>query len=108
MIGSLSPAPLNDYWLTVFKNCEVLNEEVREQDEPIFKSLTSVRFFKGQENGKETQTFEFKFSPNEYFTNEVLNKKFFMNDDDTANQSEGTEIQWKEGKNVTVKVVKKK
>jgi len=51
----------------------------------------------------------FTFEKNDYFKNTQLKKSFVM----TKNQNmiekcEGTEIEWKDGKNVTQKKIKKK
>lgn len=51
----------------------------------------------------------FTFEKNDYFKNDKLKKSFVM----TKNQNmiekcEGTEIDWKDGKNVTQKKIKKK
>lgn len=62
---------------------------------------------------------EFHFGPNEYFTNTVLTKEYFLKcvpDADEPFSFEGPElykckgctIDWQKGKNVTVKTVTKK
>lgn len=62
---------------------------------------------------------EFHFSPNEYFTNTVLTKEYFMKcvpeEDDPFSfegpeiyKCNGTTINWNKGKNVTLKTVKRK
>ena len=50
------------------------------------------------------------FAPNEYFKNTELIKTMFMDKDDDSmcKEAQGTEIQWNEGKDVTVKTIKKK
>lgn len=40
---------------------------------------------------------------NDYFENETLTKSFVLKDDDEPISGAGTEIEWKEGKNITVK-----
>ena len=50
---------------------------------------------------------DFYFSENEWFTNEKLHKEFEL-EDQVIKKSFGDQIQWKEGKNITVKIVKKK
>ena len=49
----------------------------------------------------------FSFSSNEFFSNTELRKRFIFGKDDYL-QTEGTEINWMEGKNVTVTIVNKK
>lgn len=50
----------------------------------------------------------FTFEKNDYFSNEVLKKSFVMTKANVIEKCEGTEIQWKEGKDVTKKKIKKK
>ena len=51
----------------------------------------------------------FSFSENEYFSNTELRKRFiFGKEEENLEQTEGTEIEWKSGKNVTVKKISKK
>ena len=49
----------------------------------------------------------FHFSENEFFTNTTIKKEFDMEDDEIK-RSFGTAIEWKEGKNLTMEIVKKK
>ena len=64
-------------------------------------------------------TIEFEFSPNEYFSNSLLSKSYELRTGPDEEEplsyegpeivkSTGCEIQWKKGKNVTVKMVKKR
>lgn len=63
-------------------------------------------------------TLEFHFEPNEYFTNSVLTKEYEMRTEADAEdpfsyegpeiiKCKGCTIDWKKGKNVTVKLIKK-
>lgn len=58
---------------------------------------------------------EFEFSPNDFFANKVLTKTYYLeNSEDSSvggvvlDHAEGTEIQWKEGKNISVHIESKK
>jgi nucleosome assembly protein 1-like 1 len=104
-----------DFWLTVFKNVDMLAEMIQPHDEPILKHLQDVKLKMNDGNGF---TLQFVFEPNEYFTNAVLTKDYairFSVDDENPLGYEGPDIikcsgctiDWKKGKNVTVKVVKK-
>nr|XP_042904317.1 nucleosome assembly protein 1-like 4 [Parasteatoda tepidariorum] len=64
-------------------------------------------------------TLEFHFEPNEYFTNSVLTKEYglkcvpdpadvFSFEGPEIVKAKGCTIDWKKGKNVTVKTIKKK
>ncbi|MCL4141339.1 UNVERIFIED_CONTAM: hypothetical protein GTU68_042690, partial [Idotea baltica] len=106
-----------DFWLTIFKNVDLLAEMVMEYDEPIISHLMDIKLkFHDEPMGF---TLEFHFSENEYFTNKVLTKYYEMKcepDKDDQFSFEGPEIikckgctiDWKKGKNVTVKTIKKK
>jgi nucleosome assembly protein 1-like 1 len=104
-----------DFWLTVFKNVDMLAEMIQPHDEPILKHLQDVKLKLNEGSGF---TLQFVFEPNEYFTNPILTKDYtirFSVEDDNPLVYEGPDIikctgctiDWKKGKNVTVKVVKK-
>ncbi len=42
----MKPAPISKYWTKVFKNCEILNEELKEKDEPIMDYCEKINFVK--------------------------------------------------------------
>jgi len=86
-------------------NSDILASEIKEKDEDALKNLVSV-YYETEENSNNFTVF-FKFSSNDYFSNEILSKKFFINDDDEVTKTEGTTVNWKEGKNLTVKTIKK-
>jgi len=105
------------FWLTVFKNVDMLSEMVQEHDEPILSHLQDIKvLIHDKEPGF---TLEFHFEANEYFTETVLSKKYEMRyepDSEDPFAYEGPEIikcsgctiSWNKGKNVTVKNIKKK
>lgn len=70
----------------------------------MIKHLTRVHVVKESENNLKIT---FTFSENEWFTNTTLTKEFELNADEIK-RSFGDDINWKEGKNITVKTVKKK
>ncbi|XP_014224525.1 nucleosome assembly protein 1-like 1-B [Trichogramma pretiosum] len=106
-----------DFWLTIFKNVSMLSDMVQEHDEPILKHLydITVIFLEKDPMGF---VLEFHFSPNEYFSNSVLTKEYQMKCAPEENdpfsfegpeiyKCKGCTIDWKKGKNVTVKTIKK-
>jgi len=106
-----------DFWLTIFRNVEMLAEITEPADEPILKHLKDIKVRMNTE--PMGFTLEFHFEPNEYFTNEVLIKTYEMKcelEEDNPFSFEGPEIvkctgcqiDWKKGKNVTVKMIRKK
>merc|ERR1711953_898858 len=106
-----------EFWLTIFKNVDMLQEMVQEADEPLLHKLTDITVtFSEQPMGF---TLHFYFAPNDYFTNLILTKEYEMkcepSEDDPFSfegpeifKCKGCTINWKEGKNLTVKTVKKK
>ncbi|XP_026317862.1 nucleosome assembly protein 1-like 1 isoform X2 [Hyposmocoma kahamanoa] len=106
-----------DFWYTIFKNVSMLCEMMQEHDEPILKCLQDIKVHMHED--PIGFTLEFHFLPNDYFTNTVLTKEYSMKckpDDENPLEFEGPEIysckgceiNWKKGKNVTVKTIKKK
>jgi len=106
-----------EFWLTIFKNVDLLQEMLQEHDEPILVHLNDIKLkFVDDPMGF---VLEFHFEDNEYFTNKILTKSYEMKckpDTDDPFRFEGPEIisckgceiDWKKDKNVTVKVIKKK
>merc|ERR1712241_957137 len=107
-----------DFWLTIFKNVDMLQEMVQEADEPLLSKLTDITVtFSETPMGF---TLHFYFAPNDYSSNTVLTKEYEMKCEATEDdpfsfegpeifKCKGCTINWKEpGKNLTVKTVKKK
>ena len=105
------------FWLTIFKNVDMLAEMVQEHDEPILEALTDLQVTFSQADPMGF-TLHFHFAANDYFTNTVLTKAYVMRSQpDEAEplafegpeiiRCTGCKIDWKKGKNVTVKVIKK-
>lgn len=87
-------------------NCDNLAHSFGEKDKEILKNLTSIVL----ESSADTEIFtlRFTFKDNEYFKNKELTKKFIIEEGkDFPTSTVGTEIEWLEGKDVTVKVVEK-
>jgi len=53
--------------------------------------------------GTSNYSIKFFFSANEFFENDSLAVKFIMLSDDEVDKIEGTDIKWKEGKDITKK-----
>jgi len=106
------------FWLTIFKNVDMLSEMVQETDEPILTHLQDIKVII---HDKDPVGFslEFHFEANEFFTETILTKRYEMRyepDPEEPFAYEGPEIikcsgctiSWNKGKNVTVKQIKKK
>ncbi|KAF9563487.1 NAP-domain-containing protein [Agrocybe pediades] len=104
-----------DFWLTTLQNHVALNDMITERDVEALKSLIDVRLEylkEGADAPKETQgkpgfKIVFQFSPNDYFTNEVLEKTYLYQEevgysgDFVYDRAIGTTIKWKEDKDLT-------
>jgi nucleosome assembly protein 1-like 1 len=93
-----------DYWVKALKNCE-FGLEITDKDEEILKHLERIDGHKSEDETK--VSIKFYFSENQWFTNTEIIKEFLLEGDEIK-KSYGDAIHWKEGKNITVKVVKKK
>jgi len=105
-----------DFWITIFRNTELLSDMIQPHDEPLLKQLTDIKIKYDEDL---SYHLEFYFAPNDYFTDLILTKKYFLRckiDGDEPFAFEGPEIykclgcniNWKPGKNLTVKTIKKK
>ncbi|XP_071956506.1 nucleosome assembly protein 1-like 1 isoform X2 [Antedon mediterranea] len=113
-----NPSGIPEFWLTILKNVDLLADMVQEHDEPILKHLKDVKV-QYCDNPNMGFTLEFHFEENVFFTNQVLKKHYTMKcepDESDPFSYEGPEIissvgctiDWKKGKNITVRLVKKK
>jgi len=106
-----------EFWLTAIKNAPSVADMIEEYDEPILKHLIDIKAV----TVREPMSFyiEFHFEPNDFFTNTVLTKTYelrlspdpsdvFSFEGPEIVKSKGCTIDWKKGKNVTVKTIKKK
>ncbi|KAM9576879.1 LOW QUALITY PROTEIN: nucleosome assembly protein 1-like 2 [Trichechus inunguis] len=113
------PAGIPDFWLTVLKNVEEVTPLIKKYDEPILKLLRDVKVKFSKPDEPLTFTLEFRFEPNDYFTNEVLTKTYKLKSKldyydphpfrgSAVEHCIGCKIDWNEGKNVTMQTVLKK
>uniref|UniRef100_A0A8C5MAT2 Nucleosome assembly protein 1-like 1 n=1 Tax=Leptobrachium leishanense TaxID=445787 RepID=A0A8C5MAT2_9ANUR len=113
------PKGIPEFWLTVFKNVDLLSDMVQDHDEPILKHLKDIKVKFSEAGQPMSFTLEFHFEPNEYFTNELLTKTYKMRSEPDESDPfsfdgpeimgcTGCQIDWKKGKNVTLKTIKKK
>ncbi|TRY93669.1 hypothetical protein DNTS_001121 [Danionella cerebrum] len=113
------PKGIPEFWLTVFKNVDLLSEMLQEHDEPILKHLQDIKVKFSDAGQPMSFALEFHFEPNDFFTNTVLTKSYKMRsepDESDPFSFDGPEIMgctgctidWTKGKNVTLKTIKKK
>jgi nucleosome assembly protein 1-like 1 len=107
-----------EFWLTAMKNTDIIGETVQEHDEQILKHLKDIRV-RLHDAKPYGYTLEFYFNDNEFFTNKVLTKTYELTTDKDVRdplgydgpslyRSVGCTIDWVKGKDVTVRLVKKK
>lgn len=109
---------VKNFWLETFQSFRITTEIIQEYDEEILGYLEDVKvtMFDKRPYG---YSLEFFFKENPFFTNKVLTKSYVLKTEVDATDplsydgpdletSTGCTINWKEGKNVCMKLVKKK
>lgn len=99
------------FWFEVLQNNSFVAQSIFEEDEDALSFLRDIRF--AELEGSEGFSLTFHFAENPYFSNTTLVKTYFMEHDDVFGELEyshatGTKVEWKAGKNLTVKQIKKK
>jgi len=101
-----------EFWLSALQNNHVIAESIQEHDEEALKFLTDVRFaeLEGEKHGF---VITFTFAENPFFTNTALTKTYLMDEEELFGElvfdhATGSKVDWKPGKNLTVKQTKKK
>ncbi|KAK1407299.1 hypothetical protein QVD17_38913 [Tagetes erecta] len=85
-----------DFWLTAFLSHPALADLLNEEDQKIFKHLTSLEV-EDMKDVKSGYSITFNFSPNPYFEDAKLTKTFTFLDEESTKVT-ATSIKWKEGK----------
>lgn len=82
----------------------MLRKEIKAKDESVLKHLIKIEY------ASELLSFylDFTFEENDFFHNTKLRKSFKLKDIEEPYTADGDIIEWKEGKDVTKKTVKKK
>lgn len=65
-----------DFWLTIFRATELVSAMIQKPDEDVLKKLTDITI--SYSNDPMSYILEFHFAPNEFFTNLVLTKQYFL------------------------------
>jgi nucleosome assembly protein 1-like 1 len=100
-----------EFWLSAIKNQISLSEMITEDDEEALKLLTDVRMEYLDRPGFRLI---FEFAENPFFTNKTITKTYFYQEesgyggDFIYDHAEGSKIDWKSGKDLTVRVESKK
>jgi len=103
-----------DFWLNTLRVCSAVGETITDSDEDALRYLQDIQceiFTDGEDKSKHGFKLHFHFNDNPYFTNKSLSKVYHLtyeSNSEVLESADGTEVQWKAGKNLTVKTVKKK
>lgn len=116
--GTSDEKGIPNFWLETLQSFRITAEIIQEYDEPILAFLQDItcHLFDQKPYGYKL---EFHFAENPYFTNKVLTKTYeltneidpkdpFSFEGPDLQRSLGCKIDWKAGKNVTIKLIKKK
>ncbi|WFD32179.1 histone chaperone [Malassezia sp. CBS 17886] len=119
-ITTEAPKGISEFWLTALKNHIALSELITERDEDALVHLKDVRLRyldppKDDADALQGFQLDFHFAPNEFFSNDVLTKTYFYQDqvgfsgDLVYDHAQGTAIDWKAPeKNLAQRVETKK
>ncbi|EHL01698.1 NAP-like protein [Glarea lozoyensis ATCC 20868] len=100
-----------EFWLSAMKNQVSLAEMITDRDEAALKDLVDVQM---EYLDKPGFRLIFQFGENEFFTNKTITKTYFYQNesgyggDFIYDHAEGSKIDWKAGKDLTVRVESKK
>jgi nucleosome assembly protein 1-like 1 len=100
-----------EFWLSAMKNQISLAEMITDRDEAALKSLTDVRMEYLDRPGFRLI---FEFDENEFFSNKTITKTYFYQEENgyggdfIYDHAEGDKIDWKSGKDLTVRIESKK
>ncbi|PWY64999.1 NAP-domain-containing protein [Aspergillus heteromorphus CBS 117.55] len=106
-----SIAGIPEFWLSAMKNQISLAEMITERDEEALKSLIDIRMEYLDRPGFRLI---FEFSENVFFTNKVISKTYYYKEENgyggdfIYDHAEGSKIDWKTDKDLTVRVESKK
>jgi len=100
-----------EFWLTAMKNQVSLAELITDRDEEALRSLIDIRMEYLDQPGFKLI---FEFAPNDFFGNKTIAKTYFYREesgyggDFIYDHAEGDKIDWKAGKDLTVRIESKK
>ncbi|KAH7033329.1 nucleosome assembly protein 1-like 1 [Microdochium trichocladiopsis] len=100
-----------EFWLSAMKNSISLAEMITDRDEEALRSLTDIRM---EYLDKPGFRLIFEFAENEFFTNKTITKTYFYQTENgyggdfIYDHAEGDKIDWKDGRDLTVRIESKK
>ncbi|KAG1814821.1 NAP-domain-containing protein [Suillus variegatus] len=97
-----APAAIPEFWSTALRNHVGLSKIITERDAGALKNLTDIRLsYLPSDSPKPGFKISFIFNPNDYFENDVLDKTYLYQEEFVYDHAIGTEIKWKEDKDLT-------
>ena len=109
--SSESISGIPEFWLSAIKNQISLAELITDRDEGVLKFLTDIRMEYLDQPGFRLI---FEFAENEFFSNKIITKTYYYQEesgyggDFIYDHAEGDKIDWKSGKDITIRVESKK
>ncbi|OLN95426.1 putative nucleosome assembly protein [Colletotrichum chlorophyti] len=106
-----SVSGIPEFWLSAMKNHPSLAEMITDRDEAALKHLVDIRM---EYLDKPGFRLIFEFAENDFFTNKTITKTYFYQTesgyggDFIYDHAEGDKIEWKDGKDLTVRIESKK
>lgn len=100
-----------EFWLSAMKNQISLAEMITDRDEGALKHLVDIRMEYLERPGFRLI---FEFDENDYFTNKTITKTYYYQNesgyggDFIYDHADGDKINWKDGKDLTVRIEQKK
>ncbi|MCJ1424596.1 hypothetical protein MMC29_002484 [Sticta canariensis] len=100
-----------EFWLSAMKNQVSLAELITDRDEAALKVLTDIRM---EYLDKPGFRLIFEFGENEFFSNKTITKTYYYQEesgyggDFIYDHADGDKIDWKAGKDLTVRIESKK
>jgi nucleosome assembly protein 1-like 1 len=100
-----------EFWLSAMKNQISLAEMITDRDEEALKQLTDIRMEYLDRPGFRLI---FEFAENEFFTNKTITKTYYYKDENgyggdfIYDHAEGSKIDWKDEKDLTLRLESKK
>merc|ERR1712050_391948 len=114
-MGSTGTPAVKGFWLQALDHHPAFEGEIETYDKPVLEYLQDIQVSDLDEKGPSKGfRMKFLFKDNPYFEQAVLSKEYQTAEESPytgeiqANQLNGTEIKWKEGKDVTFEMVAKK
>lgn len=97
-----------DFWSVAVKNNQMMQHYIRPKDQDAMKSLVDV--VSKETVDPKTVSITLAFKENEFFTNKTLELQCLYKKDqeDEVQETKGTLIEWKDGKDLSKKKIKKK